>query len=207
MGAASLLVGLWQGFPVAGGLSQSAVNEKGGARTPLSLVVASAVVGLVLLFFTGLFRNLPEAVLAAIVLVAVAGLIDLKELRYLWHASWIDFAAAGVALAGVLLLGVLDGVVIAVPASAAMLLFRVTRPHVAFLGRIAGTDRFSDITRHPENEAVLRAQRTSVFERRSLPRRCHRRAQRATPSTDEGELCEARGFTPPRRNRADSARR
>lgn len=154
LGAASLLAGLWQGFPVAAGLSQSAVNEKGGARTPLSLVVASAVVGLVLLFFTGLFRNLPEAVLAAIVLVAVAGLIDIKELRYLWHASRIDFAAAGVALAGVLLMGVLDGVIIAVLASAAMLLFRVTRPHIAFLGRIPGTDRFSDATRHPENEAI-----------------------------------------------------
>ncbi|QDU23527.1 SulP family inorganic anion transporter [Urbifossiella limnaea] len=154
LGAASLVAGLWQGFPVAGGLSQSAVNEKGGARTPLSLVVASAVVGLVLLLFTDLFRNLPEAVLAAIVLVAVAGLIDLKELRYLWRASRIDFAAAGVALGGVLLMGVLDGVVIAVLASAAMLLFRVTRPHVAFLGRIPGTERFSDATRHPDNEAV-----------------------------------------------------
>jgi len=154
LGSASLLAGLWQGFPVAGGLSQSAVNEKGGARTPLSLVFASALVGLVLLFFTGLFRSLPEAVLAAIVLVAVVGLIDLKELRYLWHASRIDFAAAGVALAGVLLMGVLDGVVIAVLASAAMLLFRVTRPHVAFLGRIPGTDRFSDATRHPENEVI-----------------------------------------------------
>jgi high affinity sulfate transporter 1 len=154
LGAASLLAGLWQGFPVAGGLSQSAVNEKGGARTPLSLVAASVVVGLVLLFFTGLFRSLPEAVLAAVVLVAVKGLIDVKELRYLWHASRIDFAAAGVALAGVLLMGVLDGVVIAVLASVVMLLTRSARPHVAFLGRVPGTDRFSDVSRHPENEAV-----------------------------------------------------
>jgi SulP family sulfate permease len=154
LGAASLLAGLWQGFPVAGGLSQSAVNEKGGARTPLSLVVASAVVGLVLLYFTGLFRSLPDAVLAAIVLIAVTGLIDLKELRYLWHASRIDFAAAGVALVGVLLMGVLDGVIIAVLASVAMILLRTARPHVAFLGRVPGTDRFSDATRHPENEAV-----------------------------------------------------
>src|SRR5262249_45643894 len=137
-----------------GGLSQSAVNEKGGARTPLSLVFASAWVALVLLFLTGLFQNLPEAVLAAIVLVAVGGLIDLKELRYLWHASRVDFAAAGVALAGVLLMGVLDGVLIAVLASVVMLLGRVARPHVAFLGRIPGTDRFSDVTRHPENEAL-----------------------------------------------------
>jgi high affinity sulfate transporter 1 len=154
LGAANLLVGLWQGFPVAGGLSQSAVNEKGGARTPLSLLFAAAVMALVLLFFTGLFRSLPEAVLAAIVLIAVKGLIDVQELRYLWRASRIDFAAAGVALVGVLVMGILDGVIIAVLASVVMVLGRVARPHVAFLGRIPGTDRFSDMARHPENETV-----------------------------------------------------
>jgi high affinity sulfate transporter 1 len=154
LGAANLLAGLWQGFPVAGGLSQTAVNEKGGARTPLSLVFAAAVIALVLLFFTGLFQSLPDAVLAAIVLIAVKGLIDLKELRYLWHASRIDFAAAGVALVGVLVMGILDGVIIAVLASLVMVLGRVARPHVAFIGRIPGTDRFSDVARHPENEAI-----------------------------------------------------
>jgi high affinity sulfate transporter 1 len=154
LGAANLLVGLWQGFPVAGGLSQSAVNEKGGACTPLSLVFAAVVIALVLLFFTGLFRSLPEAVLGAIVLIAVKGLIDLKELRYLWHASRIDFCAAGVALVGVLVMGILDGVIVAVLASVVMVLGRVARPHVAFLGRIPGTDRFSDSARHPENEAI-----------------------------------------------------
>jgi high affinity sulfate transporter 1 len=154
LGAANLLVGLWQGFPVAGGLSQSAVNEKAGARTPLSLVVAAAVIALVLLFFTGLFRSLPDAALAAIVLIAVKGLIDLKELRYLWHASRIDFGAAAVALVGVLGMGILDGVIVAVLASVVMVLGRVARPQVAFLGRIPGTDRFSDLARHPENEAV-----------------------------------------------------
>jgi high affinity sulfate transporter 1 len=154
LGAASFLVGLWQGFPVAGGLSQSAVNEQAGARTPLSLAFASAVIALVLLFFTGLFQSLPDAVLAAIVLIAVKGLIDLKELRYLWHASRIDFGAAGVALVGVLAMGILDGVIIAVLASLVMVLGRVARPHVAFLGRIPGTERFSDVARHPENETV-----------------------------------------------------
>jgi high affinity sulfate transporter 1 len=154
LGGANFLAGLWQGFPVAGGLSQSAVNEQAGARTPLSLAFAAAVIALVLLFFTGLFHSLPETVLAAIVLIAVKGLIDLKELRYLWHASRIDFAAAGVALVGVLVMGILDGVIIAVLASLAMVLGRVARPHVAFLGRIPGTDRFSDMARHPENEAV-----------------------------------------------------
>jgi anti-anti-sigma factor len=93
-------------------------------------------------------------VLAAIVLIAVKGLIDLKELRYLWHASRIDCYAAAVALGGVLVMGILEGVIVAVLASVAMVLGRVARPHVAFLGRIPGTDRFSDAARHPENEAI-----------------------------------------------------
>jgi high affinity sulfate transporter 1 len=154
VGAASLLAGLFQGYPIAGGLSQSAVNERGGARSPLSLVFASAAICCVLLWLTGLFRTLPDAVLAAVVLVAVSGLIDLAELRHLWRASRLDFAAAAVALAGVLLMGVLDGVLIAVLASVLMLLARSSRPHVAFLGRIPGTSRFSDLARHPDNEPI-----------------------------------------------------
>jgi len=154
LGAASLLAGLFQGFPVAGGLSQSAVNDRGGARSPLSLVFASAAICCVLLFLTGLFRTLPDAVLAAVVLVAVSGLIDIPELRHLWRASRLDFVAAAVALAGVLLMGVLDGVLIAVLASILMLLARMSRPAVAFLGRIPGTNRFSDLARHPSNEAI-----------------------------------------------------
>jgi MFS superfamily sulfate permease-like transporter len=154
LGAASLLAGLFQGYPIAGGLSQSAVNERGGAKTPLSLVFASAAICCVLLFLTGLFRTLPDAVLAAVVLVAVAGLIDVRELRHLWRASRWDFAAAAVALAGVLTMGVLDGVLIAVLASVVMLLVQTSRPHVAFLGRIPGTNRFSDLARHPDNEPI-----------------------------------------------------
>jgi high affinity sulfate transporter 1 len=154
LGAASLLAGFFQGYPVAGGLSQSAVNERAGARTPLAVVVASVAIGCVLLFLTGLFRTLPDAVLAAVVLVAVKGLIDLRELRHLWRVSRLDFFAAAVALCGVLLMGVLDGVMVAVLASLAMLLWRVAHPHVAFLGRIPGTDRFSDLARHPENEPI-----------------------------------------------------
>jgi SulP family sulfate permease len=154
LGAASLLAGLFQGYPIAGGLSQTAVNERGGARTPLSLVFASAAICCVLLFLTGLFRTLPEAVLAAVVLVAVKGLIDLGELRHLWRVSRLDFGAAGIALAGVLVMGILDGVMIAVLASIVMLLWRVSKPHVAFLGRIPGTNRFSDMARHPDNEPL-----------------------------------------------------
>lgn len=154
LGAASLLTGFFQGYPIAGGLSQTAVNERSGARTPLSLIVASAAIACVLLFLTRFFRTLPDAVLAAVVLVAVKGLIDIRELRHLWRVSRVDFAAAGVALAGVLLMGVLDGVIVAVFASLVMLLWRGSRPYVAFLGRIPGTDRFSDISRHSTNEVT-----------------------------------------------------
>src|SRR5262245_11471445 len=154
LGAASLLAGLFQGYPIAGGLSQSAVNERGGAKTPLSLVIASAALACVLLFLTGFFRTLPDAVLAAVVLVAVKGLIDVRELHHLWRVSRLDFGAAAVALAGVLFMGVLDGVMVAVLASVVMLLGRSARPHVAFLGRIPGTNRYSDLARHPDNEPI-----------------------------------------------------
>jgi MFS superfamily sulfate permease-like transporter len=154
LGQANLLSALGQGFPVAGGLSQTAVNEKAGARTPLSLVLASMALGFCLLFLTGFFRNLPEAVLAAIVLVSVKGLIDIGELRHLWRASRFDFYAALAAFVGVLFLGILDGVIVATIASLLMLLGRTANPHVAFLGRIPGTSRFSDRARHPDNEVL-----------------------------------------------------
>jgi sulfate permease, SulP family len=154
LGAANLLTGLFQGYPSAGGLSQSAVNEKAGARTPLSLVFASLALGLVLLFLTGLLHNLPQAVLAAVVLAAVAGLINVRELRHLFRVSRPDFAAAGVALVAVLLLGILNGVIFAVVASLLLLLMRTSTPHVAFLGRIPGTNLFSDLERHPDNRPI-----------------------------------------------------
>jgi MFS superfamily sulfate permease-like transporter len=154
LGAANLMVAFCQGFPVAGGLSQSAVNDKAGARTPLSLVLASSTIGICLLFFTNLLQNLPTVVLAAIVLVAVRGLIDLQALRHLWRVSRFEFAISIVALCGVLLLGILRGVLVAVVVSLMVLLAAAARPHVAFLGRIPGTRRYSDLDRNPDNEAI-----------------------------------------------------
>jgi SulP family sulfate permease len=154
LGAANLLVGLGGGYPVAGGLSQSAVNDKAGARTPLALVFASATLGLCLLFLTGLVENLPKAILAAVVLVAVKGLIDVREMVRVRRASRLEFHVAVVAFAGVLVLGILKGVLIAAVASILLLLRRAANPHVAFLGRIPGTDRFSDLARHPDNERI-----------------------------------------------------
>lgn len=154
IGAANLMAGLGQGYPVAGGLSQSAVNDKAGARTPLALVMASITLALCLLFLTGLLESLPKAVLAAVVLTAVYGLFDVPALVRMWRVSRIDFYAAAIALAGVLLLGILDGILLAALASILMLLARAARPHVAFLGRIPGTRQFSDLERHPENETM-----------------------------------------------------
>jgi SulP family sulfate permease len=154
LGAANFAVAFGQGFPVAGGLSQSAVNDKAGARTPLALVMASIALGLCLLYLTDLLRNLPHVVLAAVLLVAVRGLIDLAGLKRLRQVSRLEFRIAMVALVGVLLLGILKGVLLAAVASLLMLITAAARPHVAFLGRISGTRRFTDLERHPENEAI-----------------------------------------------------
>ena len=139
---------------MAGGLSQSSVNDKAGAKTPLALVLASVTIGLCLMYLTGLLSNLPNVVLAAIVLVAVKGLIDIGELRHLWRVSRFEFGVSMVAFAGVLLLGILKGVMVAVAGSILLLIRRAAHPHVAFLGRIPGTRSYSDIERNPDNEVV-----------------------------------------------------
>jgi len=154
IGAANLATALGHGYPVAGGLSQSAVNDKAGARTPLALVFASITLALCLLFLTGLLENLPKAVLAAVVLTAVYGLLDVPALLRMWRVSQLDFYAAAIALGGVLLLGILQGILLAALASILLLLTRVSSPHVAFLGRIPATNQYSDLVRHPENEML-----------------------------------------------------
>ena len=157
IGAANLAAAIGHGYPVAGGLSQSAVNDKAGARTPLALVFASITLALCLLFLTGLLENLPKAVLAAVVLTAIYGLLDFPALFRMWRVSRLDFLAATIALVAVLALGILDGILLAALASISLLLARVSRPHVAFLGRVPGTNSYSDLDRHPENEPLTDA--------------------------------------------------
>lgn len=154
LGAANFAAAFSHGFPIAGGLSQSSVNDKSGARSPLALVFASATIVVCLLFFTNVLHSLPNVTLAAIVLVAVKGLLDIASLRHLWRVSRFEFCVAIVALVGVLLLGILKGVLLAVVVSLLMLLASAARPHVAFLGRIPGTSRFSDLERHADNESI-----------------------------------------------------
>ena len=152
LGAANLVAALGHGYPVAGGLSQSAVNEKAGAQTPLSLIFASVSLVMVLFFMTGMLRNLPESVLAAIVLVAVSGFVKIADFKRLWQISRFEFNVALVAFVGVLLLGILRGVAVSAIASILFLLRMMAKPHVAVLGRIPGSTRFSDAGRHTHNE-------------------------------------------------------
>jgi MFS superfamily sulfate permease-like transporter len=155
LGAANAAVALGHGYPVAGGLSQSAVNDAAGARTPLALVFCSIALSLCLLFFTGLLTNLPKAVLAAIVFAAVYKLVDVGALIRMWRISRIDFYAAAIALVSVLLLGILQGVLLAAIASIFLLLARASQPNVAFLGRLPGTGRYSDSARHEGVERLV----------------------------------------------------
>jgi high affinity sulfate transporter 1 len=152
--SANVMAGLGRGFPVSGGMSQSLVNESGGARTPLSGFVAALLMLVVVLFLSGALRNLPQPVLAAIVLMAVIGLFNLTALKHLWRADRAEFIVAIAALLGVLTSGLLRGVLIGAIISLVQLLRRASRPHVAFLGRIPGARRFSDIARHPDNEPI-----------------------------------------------------
>jgi high affinity sulfate transporter 1 len=152
LAGANLASGLGQGFPISGGMSQSLVNESGGARTPLSGLIASGIILVVALFFTDLLKNLPQPVLAAIVLMAVASLVKVKVLTRLWQVHRGEFLVAMTALAGVLWAGLLKGVLVGAVISMVLLIRRASSPHVAFLGRIPGTRRYSDRERHTTNE-------------------------------------------------------
>src|SRR5438093_3633066 len=151
---ANVMAGLGHGFPVSGGMSQSLVNESGGARTPLSGFIAALLTLLIVLFLSAALRNLPQPVLAAIVLMAVTGLFKLSALKHLWRADRAELVVAIAALLGVLGSGLLRGVMIGAVISLVQLLRTASRPHVAFLGRIPGSRRFSDRQRHPDNELI-----------------------------------------------------
>ena len=155
LAAANIATAAVGGYPVAGGLSQTAVNEGAGARSRVSLVFASLTLALCLLFFTTLLANLPKAMLAAVVLMAVSGLVDFHAFARMWRASRVDFLNALAALVGVLLLGILEGILLAALISVLLLIALSSTPHVAFLGRIPGTAQYSDLQRHPDNEPLI----------------------------------------------------
>ena len=154
LATSNLFAGLGGGFPVSGGTSQSLVNEEGGARTPLSTALAAVFILVVVLFFSHLLGALPQPVLAAVVLVAIAGLLKLSTLKELWRSDRSEFVVAMAAFVGVLTFGLLDGVMIGAAISLVQLVRVSSHPHVALLGRIPGSRRFSDCERHTGNELI-----------------------------------------------------
>jgi high affinity sulfate transporter 1 len=164
LGAANAAAGLASGMVVNGSLSKTAVNGAAGAKSQLSGLVVAALTIVTLLFLTGLFEQLPEATLAAVVIAAVLELVDVGALVDLYrlssaHAAAIaarpDFVAAVAAMTGVLVFDTLPGLFIGIVCSLLLLLYRASRPRVAVLGRVPGAKgQFADVARHPENETV-----------------------------------------------------
>ena len=154
LGLANIGSGAVGGIVVSGGLSGSALSDSSGARSQLTGLIGAALMVAVLLLVTRVGHYLPEAILGAIVVRAVWGLIDLKALHRFAGVRAVDVAPALAALVGVLLLGVLPGLGLAVALSLAILVYRASRPHAAALGRVPNERTYSDLARHPENETV-----------------------------------------------------
>jgi high affinity sulfate transporter 1 len=167
LGAANLASGLSGGMVVNGSLSKTAVNGSSGARTQLSGIVVAALTILTLLFLTGLFEDLPEATLAAVVIAALIELVDIDALVRLYRlhtrgaarvyqvAARPDFVAAFASLAGVLVFDTLPGLFIGISISLLLLLYRASRPHVAVLGRDpTSPQNFGDVQRRPPKQIV-----------------------------------------------------
>jgi SulP family sulfate permease len=149
-GAANLGAGVLQGFTVTGSLSKSAAAEEAGGRSPVLLAVTAVAVLLTILFLAGLFENLAEPTLAAIVIHAVSGMIDPSKLTHLWRVHRDEFLLAVGALLGVIVISIFAGVVIGVVLSLGLLVHRLDRPHVAVMGRDDATGGYVDIATHPD---------------------------------------------------------
>ena len=150
LGAANIATGMAHGFPVAGGMSQTAVNDMGGATSPVALIVTSGAIALTLLFFASFFHNLPEPVLGAIVLMAASHLVRFEELRRLLIESRAEFWTSMVACVGVLFFGLLNGLLLAAVGSLVMLIAQTSRPMVVVVGRERSTGHFVSRARNPD---------------------------------------------------------
>jgi sulfate permease, SulP family len=154
LGVCTVAAGVSQSYPVSGSFSRTAVNAASGARTQMAGIISAVVVALTLVVLTPLFRPLPHAVLASVVIMAVAGLVDVGEARRLWAVKRSDFWLLAVAFAGTLVLGVELGLGVSVIASLAVVLRQTTRPHIAVVGRIPGTTQFRNVERSPAAETT-----------------------------------------------------
>ena len=148
IGAANIASALSGGYPVTGGFARSVVNFSAGANTPAAGVVSAILMAVVVAVATSWFYYLPHAVLAATIIVAVIGLIDFKTLQQSWHYDRADAISLILTFLGVIFLGVEEGIVIGVVLSLAVVVWRSSRPHMAVVGRVPGTEHFRNIDRH-----------------------------------------------------------
>lgn len=147
IGAANLASALSGGYPVTGGFARSVVNFSAGANTPAAGMVSAVLMAAVIAAFTHWFYYLPHAVLAATIIVAVVALIDIKTLQEAWHYDRADAVSLLLTFGGVVLLGVEEGIIIGVALSLAVLVWRSSRPHMAVVGRVPGTEHFRNVDR------------------------------------------------------------
>ncbi|MCG8330079.1 MAG: solute carrier family 26 protein [Chitinophagales bacterium] len=152
LGVANIGGAFFQSYPVTGGFSRTAVNDQAGAKTGLAAIISAVLIALTLLFLTPLFYYLPKAILASVIMVAVFGLIDIKEARHLWHTDRTDFWMLIVTFIGTLTLGIEQGILIGVALSLGIIIFRTTKPHFAVLGKIPGEAHYKNISRFNQLE-------------------------------------------------------
>lgn len=148
LGIANLGAAFTGGYPVTGGFSRSVVNYEAGANTGLASMITAVLIALTVIFLTPLFYFLPQAVLAAIIIVAVIGLIDIKTLRHVWQYNKGDAAAMILTFLAVLAVGIETGILVGVAAAIFMFILRTSRPHVAIVGKLPNSETYLNILRH-----------------------------------------------------------
>ena len=148
LGGSNLSAAFTGGFPVTGGFARSVVNFEAGAVTPAAGIYTAIGITLASLFLTPALFYLPQATLAATIIVAVLSLVDFEILKSTWRFSKLDFIAVATTLLGTLLIGVETGLVMGVVTSLALFLFRASRPHIATVGLVPGTEYFRNVQRH-----------------------------------------------------------
>lgn len=155
LGLGNIVGSLFQSYPSTGGFSRTAINNQARANTPLAAIFSASVVALTLLFFTPLFFYLPKAVLGAIIMVAVFGLLDFKVPKQLWKYTKRDFLILNVTLIVTVTIGIKEGIMLGVILSLVMLIYKSTKPHVAILGNIPKTYLYRNIKRF-DNLIILK---------------------------------------------------
>lgn len=155
LGASNMIGSLFQSYPTTGGFSRTAVNKQAGAKTGFASLISALIVGITLSFLTRWFFYLPKAVLGAIIIVAVFNLIDLKYARRLYRSRKDEFALLILTFILTIFVGISQGILFGIILSLLLLVYRTSKPHYAFLGRIGTTNYFKNIARFPD-EVVLR---------------------------------------------------